>query len=172
MKAVLLWQLVLPTDVVVDDLLVLDNGDCVAVGLKKTIQMQNQYLHFICINENGNVIQADSLLLPVAIPIFNLTSVNMLQAKNGNLVFYGSYNDNEASKGYLCEYDMSLNPIWVKSFTVPQQEYSVTGCALTPDGGYLVAGHISNFNNQGLIELPRIESNIYVDINAVLEFKF
>jgi hypothetical protein len=158
----LLWTKSLPIDIVIEDLITLPNGDCVAAGSTQNAN-GSPYIYLFRFDRNGKEIYADSvaLILPIDNK-FSFDYINLIQSVNGNILVYGFCYDNFVQKGFACEYDNNLNPIWERLYPGPtfRQENC---CTITTDGGYLFAG-LEDGDANGWYKLVLMKTNASGDI--------
>ncbi len=137
----LIWKNSLPTEMIVNDILAMDDGGCLVTCLKAdTITWISSYIYLYRYDANGHNTLSDSINLSIPGGVTQYNSVNILRALNGNMIFYGIYQPvTGPTSVYAGEYNLNLQPIWAKQYSSFQ--YSSTGfaCVKTNDGGYLLA---------------------------------
>ncbi len=153
----LIWKKELSKEVTIQDLLVLDDGSCMAAGVKSA------YIHLFRYDVNGKNILTDSIQLNVPGGANGYSTVNLKQLANGNLLIYGTYSLNVVGNGntigFASEYDLNLNQVWAKKYFINSLKTTINSCALTSDGGFLFAGDIKdNSTSIGSIILLKTNS--------------
>lgn len=153
-KGNILWQKTLPTDISIKGILAMDDGGCLLAGVNVLEYPYVQNLFFYRYDRNGSEIITDSVPFPDGGSDALLNTFGLLRTANGNILVYGNFFENAyLLKNFASEYNLNLNLQWNQVYQFNTESY-MTGCTITPDGGYLFAGY--NQESIGLIQFGNI----------------